>query len=87
MCLWSTLARLFSLGFRQLSPGSPGEGQSPPAVSLSGVLAVLFLTLAFKSSEAVTLADGHFEPGKGQNHQIEPDRETAALVMEAGAEV
>lgn len=39
-------------------------------------LAVLFLTLAFKSSEAVTLVDGYLEHSKGQTHQTEPDNET-----------
>lgn len=66
---------------------SPGERQSSWSVFLSGTLAVLFLTLAFKSSEAAILADGYLEPSKGQNHQTEPDKETAALIMEARAEV
>lgn len=50
-------------------------------------MAVLFLTLAFKSSAAVMLADGYLEPSKGQNHQTELEKETALLMAEAGVEV
>lgn len=45
---------------------------------------LLFLTLAFKSSEAVTLAEGCLEPSKGQNHQIEPDREALPSLWRQG---
>lgn len=52
--------------------------------SLSGTLAVLFLTLAFKSSEAVILADGYLEPSKGQNRQPEPDKEALPSLWRQG---
>lgn len=48
---------------------------------------MLFLTLAFKSPEAVTLADGCLEPSKGQNHQTEPDHEATGFFVEATIEV
>lgn len=50
-------------------------------------MAGLFLTLAFKSSEAITVADGCSEPSKGQNHQTELDKEVATFVVEVRAAV
>lgn len=67
------------VAFSQIQAVSPGSPWSSLSVSLSGTPTVLFLTLAFKSSEAVTFADGYLEPSKGQNHQTEPDHETALL--------
>lgn len=49
-------------------------------------MAMLFLILTFRSSEAAILTDGYLEPRKGQNHQTEPDKETAAPLM-VGARV
>lgn len=51
---------------------------------LSGTLVMLFLTLAFKSSEAVILADGYLEPSKGQNHQTELDKEALPSLWRQG---
>lgn len=81
VCLQSNLAGSFSLGCKRLSPDSHGEEPSPQPCSLSGALAMLFLILTFRSSEAAILADGYLEPRKGQNHQTEPDKETAAPLM------
>ena len=64
----------FSFGFRQPSPGSPERASLLGPCPLSGTLAGLFLTLAFKSSETVMLADGAQSPVKVRTVRLNQQR-------------
>lgn len=64
----------FAFGFRQPYSGSPKRASLLGPRPLNGTLAGLFLTLAFKSSETVTLDDGAQSPVKVRTIRLNQQR-------------